>query len=355
MKRVVIVGCLLLLVLMSSTVNTNAQALSQPKKYVAFRDDDVEPFASLETLEAVNQVHIAENVPVTLGIIPHPLPRQDGNELLQDGQFLTYMQSIDANPLFEFAQHGYTHRDIAPSPKGGSEFYGRPYAAQYDSIKQGRDDITQAFGVTPTTFIPPFDLGDNNTLKACAQLGFTTYSSFFAPVLQSSQDGMRIDHGFVIGADNTNATELSDAVFNTTIQAAENETLQFLSNPHADTLTFAYHAWAFTDGQGGVDSYKIQQLINFINFLKNEGVLFTRLDRSAVTGDSKPVSLSQGAGLAESTPPATVSLWQSAGLPVLTMAESTPFLLVGSVGFVLFLISISALRQRGPKNKPKLR
>ena len=346
---------------MSSTVNTNAQ-VSQPKKYVAFRDDDIEPFVSLETLVAVNQVHIDENVPVTLGIIPHPHPGQDGNQLLQDrqslmlqdGQFLTYMRSIDANPLFEFAQHGYTHQNIAPSPMGGSEFYGRPYAAQYDAIKQGRDDIIQAFGVTPTTFIPPYNLGDSNTMKAAAALGFTAYSSSFAPEhLQYEEDGMRIDRAFTIGADNTNATQLSDVVFDTSVQAAENETLQFLANPHADTLTFAYHAWAFTDGQGGVDSYKIQQLINFINFLKSEGVLFTRLDRSTVTGDSNPVSLSQGAGPAESTSPATVSLSQGAGLPVLTMAEITPFLLVGSVGFVLFSISISALGQRGPKNKQK--
>ncbi|MGZ4849701.1 MAG: hypothetical protein ACXV2D_09495, partial [Halobacteriota archaeon] len=246
-----------------------------------------------------------------------------------------------------------THQNIAPSPIGGSEFYGRPYAAQYDAIKQGRDDIIQALGVTPTTFIPPYNLGDSNTMKAAAALGFTAYSSSFAPErLQYEEDGMRIDRAFTIGASNPTGA-VSDVVFDTSVQAAENETQQFLANPHVDTLTFAYHAWAFTDGNGGVDSYKIQQLINFINFLKSEGVLFTRLDRSTVTGDSNPVSLSQGAGPAESTSTATVSLSQGAGLPVLTMAEITPFLLVGSVGFVLFSISISALGQREPKNKQK--
>ncbi len=42
---------------------------------------------------------------------------------------------------------------------------------------------------------------------------------------------------------------MSDVTFNATIQAAENETLQFLVHPHADMLTFAYHAWAFTDAR----------------------------------------------------------------------------------------------------------
>ena len=60
-----------------------------------------------------------------------------------------------------------------------SEFYGRPYAVQYDTIKKGRDDIKQAFGVVPTTFIPPFDKSDNNTLKAAKALGFTEYSTAY--------------------------------------------------------------------------------------------------------------------------------------------------------------------------------
>lgn len=313
---------MIVLALMPSMVSANAQ-VSQPKKYVTFRDDDVEPFVSLETLQAVNQVHIAENVPVTLGIIPNPLASRYSNELLQDGQFLSYMRSIDGSPLFEFAQHGYTHRDIAPSPKGGSEFYGRPYAAQYEAIKQGRDDIIQAFGVTPTTFIPPWGLGDNNTLAACAALGFTMYSPSWGPsnVQAAKKDGVRIIGGMTIGASNTNSTEMSDVTFNATIQAAENETLQFLANPNATMLSFVYHAWAFKNAQGGVDSYKIQQLINFINFLKSEGVLFTRLDRSTVTGDSNPVIVSLGAWLAESAPLAAVSPLQGAGVPVLQIAE----------------------------------
>jgi hypothetical protein len=351
-KLIEIAIFILLLVLMSFPISTNAQ-LAQPQKYVAFRDDDVQPFVSLETLEAVNQVHIDENVPVTLGIIPHPQDGKGGNELLQDGQFLTYMRSIDSNPLFEFAQHGNTHQDIAPSPEGPSEFYGRPYAAQYNTIKQGRDDITQAFGVTATTFIPPWDNGDRNTEKAAAALGFTDYSTDFSQtdIQYGYINSMRMEGGFTIGA-------VNDTAFTTTIQNAQNETERFLSTPqHGDTLTFAYHAWAFTNSEGGVDSHKIQQLMNFIDWLKTEGVLFTRLDRSTVTGDSA-VSPSPSAGLpvltiGESTPPAAVSPSLSAGLPVLTIGESTPFLLVASVGIVLFAIYVSARGQRGQKNKPK--
>ena len=340
MKRIAIAVFLLFLALMCSTVSTNAQP-TQPRKYIAFRDDDVAPFTSLEPLEAVNQVHIDEGVPVTLGIIPHPREGQEGNELLQDGPFLTYMGSIALNPLFEFAQHGYTHQDIAPSPEGPSEFYRRPYAAQYNSIKQGQADIKEAFGVTPTTFIPPWDNGDRSTERAAAALGFTDYNTVFSGsnIDYGYVNGMRIESGFTIGAAN-------DTAFTKTILNAQNETEQFLGDPHADTLTFAYHFWAFTNSTGAVDSYKIEQLVNFIDFLKTKGVFFTRLDRSPVTGESGAVSPSPGTG--ES---GVVSPSLGTGLPIVTIVKNTPptFLLVTSVGIVLFAIYFSAWGRRGPK------
>lgn len=120
-----------------SAVPANAQSVGgtgQPTKYVVFRDDDVAPQAKFAELEAVDQVHIDKNVPVTLSIILHQNATAD-NQLLTDKQFLDYMRSIASNHLFEFAQHGYSHQGI--STAGPSEFYGRPYTVQYDTIKRG--------------------------------------------------------------------------------------------------------------------------------------------------------------------------------------------------------------------------
>src|SRR5665647_1731204 len=68
------------------TVTATTQE-AQAKKYIAFRNDDIRPGMSLDGLKAVNQVHIDENVPVTLGIIPHPNESGQANQLLQDGLF----------------------------------------------------------------------------------------------------------------------------------------------------------------------------------------------------------------------------------------------------------------------------
>ena len=81
------------------------------------------------------------------------------------------MRSIASNPLFEFAQHGYSHKNDGLS-LNASEFDGRPYDDQYNRILKGRADLVDAFGMTPKTFIPPFNSGDQNTSEAAAALGF---------------------------------------------------------------------------------------------------------------------------------------------------------------------------------------
>src|SRR5665647_976643 len=177
-------------------------------KHIIFRDDDIAPWSDLNTLKIVNQAFIDENVPVTLAVLPHPSldPSDDNqNELLMDTSMLNYLLSIKTNPLFEFAQHGYTHatggvgsalvsggstawhpsadrlngstRLVGATLVGDSEYSGRPYKDQYNSIKQGWDDIAQALGVTPMTFVPPWNDGDANTVLAAHAVGHTLYSS----------------------------------------------------------------------------------------------------------------------------------------------------------------------------------
>ena len=118
---------------------------------------------------------------------------------------LNYLLSIKTNPLFEFAQHGYTHatggvgstlvsggstawhpsadrlngstRLVCATLVGDSEYSWRPYTDQYNSIKQGWDDIAEALGVTPRTFVPPWNDGDSNTVLAAHAVGHTLYSS----------------------------------------------------------------------------------------------------------------------------------------------------------------------------------
>jgi peptidoglycan/xylan/chitin deacetylase (PgdA/CDA1 family) len=247
----------------------------KPKKYVIFRDDDVEPWYMLATLKKVNQIHMDKNVPVTLGIIPHSDPSRSGNELLSDVPFLNYMKSISTNKLFEFAQHGYTHTDATRSIYK-SEFYGLPYAKQYTLIKSGQEDIQSAFNITPTAFLPPFDRSDDNTLLATKALGFTEYSTAASDfgIVHGYRDGMRIDAVSIV---------LDDGG---TLQSLKDKTDQLLSNTHTDdAIIVFYHYWSFGGPGGTINAFKLKLLSDYIDYLKNRGdVTFTNFNHSYEVG-----------------------------------------------------------------------
>jgi hypothetical protein len=324
-----------------ATTSASSGGSAQTNKYVIFREDDVAPNADFAELQAVNQLNINMNVPVTLGIIPHPYPTPSGNQLIKvNNTFLEYMRSLTSNHLFQFAQHGYTHLDTGPSPVGPSEFYGRPYAAQYDAIKQGRDDIIQAFGVTPTSFLPPFDKSDNNTVKACKALGFTEYSTAFQDFNQNggNLDGMRLD-------------TISIEVTNNTLQSLENATNQWLNDPYSiNTFVVLYHPADFEGPNYTVNASKVNMLADYIKYFEGTGrVQFTTLDRSVTTtGNGTAASSSSNASPSSDVASAYAGIigGLNGGL-----VEPAVFAVVGAI-VVVSLASIFVVRRRKNKDRP---
>jgi peptidoglycan/xylan/chitin deacetylase (PgdA/CDA1 family) len=287
-----------------------ASAASGAKKYVVFRDDDI-GVGSLDTLQAINQVHIDENVPVTLAVVPNFQDNPD-NALLKE-PLHSYLQSIVANPLFEFAQHGYNHENYVPYASSTlaqaslvpgrpyadivgadtrSEFRGRPYDDQYDAIKEGRDNITAVFGVTPTTFVPPFNTGDKNTLKAANALGFTLYST--------SQDDFGVTEanlqGITVQALTFGLGWSNDTQWNWRMQNLTKYTDAALdAAAPGDSIVVYYHYWTFDKQDGSPDPTNIALLKQYIEHLKNRGdVLFTTLgDQQVLKASSEPAVCSQ--------------------------------------------------------------
>ncbi len=335
----------------ASVITPGVTSTITAKKYVVFRDDDV-GFGNLSALEALDQVHVEENVPVTLAIIPHPNPCGTGNELLQETGVLNYLRSIVDNPLFEFAQHGYNHYDykangppdcsastagagvpqvvgaeassykVGESPGPGqlvpgqpvgtpsdSEFWGRPYADQYNAIKQGRDDMIQALGVAPTTFVPPWNSGDTNTLKACSALGFTLYSTSISDfnVRQAYLDGITVQ-GESGGLDGWN----NNAAWQTGMQALTKGTDAALNNMTAgQSFVLGYHFWSFENPDGSVNPAWVALFKQYIDHLKSRGdVLFTTVGGQQLLNPSPaPAVCSDGNSLDAFAQGAYHALW----------------------------------------------
>jgi hypothetical protein len=314
--------------IVSVAATAGATSTSTAKKYITFRDDDI-GYGNVDALKAINQVHIDENVPVTLAIIPHPAPSGTGNELLWDTPTNNYLQSIATNPLFEFAQHGYNHYDyvltgattsasivgagvpqvegaaapyyevgettsVSPLVGAGSvysEFRGRPWEDQYSAINQGRYDIEQAFGVTPTTFVPPWNTGDTNTLLDCAALGFTLYSTSIKDfnVREAYLDGITVQGG-TIGGMGSGWNTYSDWQIGMWNLMQQTDTL-LNAAAAGEHIVIAYHFWSFEKSDTSVDPALVALYKQYIEYLKGRGdVAFTTLAGQPFTLAGQPLT-----------------------------------------------------------------
>lgn len=134
---------------------TGSRAYAPKNKYIVFRNDDLAAFWSDYTAINVTETFRIKKIPVVLGIIP--LNRHDQN-LTEDNTIMTYLTKIRSDPLIEFAIHGYNH-DI-------DEFREVSYEDAVFKISSSYRTLHDAFGVTPTTLIPPYNNYNNNTVQA---------------------------------------------------------------------------------------------------------------------------------------------------------------------------------------------
>ena len=278
---------------------------------VMFRDDDVTPL-SMAGLEAVNQVQIDEGVPVTLSVIPAlSFPAQSQSisnvsivtssetsvnssdsfndylrSLVSTGQsvvptenssetFVDYLQPLASSGLFELAQHGYAHCDNSKlyGITVPTEFRGMPYDEQERLIADGRSLMQNAFGVAPTTFIPPFNTGDENTLKVLNELGFTVYCSYPGEFPSTPSVGNLT----ITGGTNTGGRAV-DIDYPSTYNSLVSQTEPLLKNTSVNNIVITYHNWKYENSTtGDVNATMVSILSQYIQWLKTNNVEFTTL------------------------------------------------------------------------------
>jgi peptidoglycan/xylan/chitin deacetylase (PgdA/CDA1 family) len=80
--------------------------------------------------------------------------------------------------ILEIGSHAWNHVDYAQLDA----------TTQQTTLQQSKQKITQLWGVTPSTFVPPFNSYNDNTLAALQSLGFKVISSEFDLELASVYD-----------------------------------------------------------------------------------------------------------------------------------------------------------------------
>ncbi|UVK39331.1 DUF3131 domain-containing protein [Mesorhizobium sp. AR10] len=108
---------------------------------------------------------IEAGYPVTDGIIPAP----HGNLLSKDETSKAYLRAMLPDRRFDVAAHGWYHTP--------SELLGNSARKDFDLIRDGISEVYRSTGRFPTSYIPPNDAFDDNTLDALAATGTPVFSA----------------------------------------------------------------------------------------------------------------------------------------------------------------------------------
>lgn len=125
---------------------------------VAFRLDDVQDFFLSPAQQAIISTFSDKNAPLTLGVI--------GGVIGSDQKLVSAIRAGLAEDKIEIANHGWRHNIYTKMTK----------TDQAIDLKKTNDKIFEVFGVRPTTFIPPENMFNNDTISALKENGFTHIS-----------------------------------------------------------------------------------------------------------------------------------------------------------------------------------
>jgi peptidoglycan/xylan/chitin deacetylase (PgdA/CDA1 family) len=126
---------------------------------VAFRLDDIQDFYLTPAQLAIISLFGQNDIPLTIGVI--------GGVIGTDQNLISTIKTglVSDSPI-EIASHSWNNKVLTTMTKN----------AQEDLIKQTNDKIKTVFGVQPTTFIPPENVFNDDTLTVLKNNGFTHIS-----------------------------------------------------------------------------------------------------------------------------------------------------------------------------------
>ena len=148
---------------------------------VIFRYDDFSSNSPDVVDNALIHAFAQQGVSCTFGVVPFVTAGdyRDSNpceEIALTEAKVQILKKAMANSAVDIALHGCNHRTNYKQPPH-SEFYGLDYEVQLVKIRRGKEFMEGKFGAPVTTFIPPWNSYDRNTLKALDKAGIDCISA----------------------------------------------------------------------------------------------------------------------------------------------------------------------------------
>jgi peptidoglycan/xylan/chitin deacetylase (PgdA/CDA1 family) len=147
---------------------------------VVFRLDDYSARSSLEAELRIIDLFRRNRASITFGVIPCLCARNVYDPAPQEGLCLDdrkgeVLRNAAAEGVVEVALHGYAHQTHSAGRR--AEFAGLDYGRQVEKLAAGRALLEKRTGARITTFIPPWNQYDGDTVRALEELGFSTLSA----------------------------------------------------------------------------------------------------------------------------------------------------------------------------------
>lgn len=249
---------------------------------VIFRYDDYSANSLTEAEIKIIDTFRKHNIPISFGVIPFKVAGDVHDPSAQDLLPLDtlkrgILKAGYEEGILDITMHGYAHQ--TNSTEYLSEFANLDYDEQVKRLSAGKAYLQKVTGAKVTTFLPPWNTYDMNTLTALEESGFTTLSANKKGLIA---DGSSL-HYLPVSCD---LTELRDAV-KAARKSSDNQPLvvallhdyDFLDfNDVLGVLTFQefYEVMDWVSVQGDIDILSISQATEVIEDLSADRAIRTK-------------------------------------------------------------------------------
>jgi peptidoglycan/xylan/chitin deacetylase (PgdA/CDA1 family) len=235
----------------------NKQPIEEKQVNIVFRFYDYSAHSSTDMELKIIDAFRKNEASITFGVIPFicagdghdpspmdiiPLTSKKGDILkngLKDG-------------TLDIALHGYSHQTI--SAEQYTEFSGLDYDSQVERLAKGKELLEGMIDAPVTTFVPPWNRYDLNTLRALEELGFSILSAAI-----STGPGTEDSKLNFLPA-TCGLAQLRDAV-----KAARS------SSDTQPVIVVLFHEYDFQEINEKRGSITFQEFCDLLNWLKSQG------------------------------------------------------------------------------------
>jgi peptidoglycan/xylan/chitin deacetylase (PgdA/CDA1 family) len=247
-------------------------AIKDSRNPLIFRLDDV-GYGSIRALIAIMDVFLVKNHTLSLGLV---MNRVDKERSLVEK--ITYGKNLG---LFELVLHGWDHVDYAKLHN----------KEQQDSLYKSSKKMRNLFGLSPKTFIPPYNSFNDCTLQAMNKSGIRIISSMLN--YEAEKDIFRIEKLNNINADShrtyhvpeTASFEKWDREGNA-IRIPIKQIIDeiYVSIWHYGYAVIAIHPITFLKLQDGksedvVDEHQLNDLRSLLECVESKNAIFTSFSK----------------------------------------------------------------------------